>query len=202
MTRRQDKREKLLQIAVDMYARNGSFTARDLTLAAGMNIASLNYYFGSKEDLLQEIEQRLLQIFIQEITDIGSTGDAPYDRLNSLLFAVSERLLKNPGLTRHFVEMLIAGESKVYDMLEQAVGRTSPIFAVFASVLGETGLTDEDEVYRRMIIGVCSLAPVFVIGLNLADSIAVLRNDAFVSSHIETLATVLLAPPALSNPTA
>ena len=202
MTRRQDKREKLLQIAVDMYARNGSFTARDLTLAAGMNIASLNYYFGSKEDLLQEIEQRLLQIFIQEITDIGSTGDAPYDRLNSLLFAVSERLLKNPGLTRHFVEMLIAGESKVYDMLEQAVGRTSPIFAVFASVLGETGLTDEDEVYRRMIIGVCSLAPVFVIGLNLADSIAVLRNDAFVSSHIETLATVLLAPPALSGPTA
>lgn len=202
MTRRQDKREKLLQIAVDMYARNGSFTARDLTLAAGMNIASLNYYFGSKEDLLQEIEQRLLQIFIQEITDIGSTGDAPYDRLNSLLFAVSERLLKNPGLTRHFVEMLIAGESKVYDMLEQAVGRTSPIFAVFASVLGETGLTDEDEAYRRMIIGVCSLAPVFVIGLNLADSIAVLRNDAFVSSHIETLATVLLAPPALSGPTA
>ncbi|HEY5466379.1 MAG TPA: TetR family transcriptional regulator [Clostridia bacterium] len=202
MTRRQDKREKLLQIAVDMYARNGSFTARDLTLAAGMNIASLNYYFGSKEDLLQEIEQRLLQIFIQEITDIGSTGGAPYDRLNSLLFAVSERLLKNPGLTRHFVEMLIAGESKVYDMLEQAVGRTSPIFAVFASVLGETGLTDEDEAYRRMIIGVCSLAPVFVIGLNLADSIAVLRNDAFVSSHIETLATVLLAPPALSGPTA
>ena len=202
MTRRQDKREKLLRIAVDMYARNGSFTARDLTLAAGMNIASLNYYFGSKEDLLQEIEQRLLQIFIQEITDIGSTGDAPHDRLNSLLFAVSERLLKNPGLTRHFVEMLIAGESKVYDMLEQAVGRTSPIFAVFASVLGETGLTDEDEAYRRMIIGVCSLAPVFVIGLNLADSIAVLRNDAFVSSHIETLATVLLAPPALSGTTA
>ena len=140
MTRRQDKREKLLQIAVDMYARNGSFTARDLTMAAGMNIASLNYYFGSKEDLLQEIEQRLLQIFIQEITDIGSTGDAPYDRLNSLLFAVSERLLKNPGLTRHFVEMLIAGESKVYDILEQAVGRTSPIFAVFANVLGEKNL--------------------------------------------------------------
>ena len=42
MTRRQDKREKLLQIAVDMYASNGSFTARDLTLAAGMNIASLD----------------------------------------------------------------------------------------------------------------------------------------------------------------
>ncbi len=195
MSKRQDRREKLLQIAVGMYGRDGSFTARDLTAAAGMNIASLNYYFGSKENLVLEIEQRLLQLFTQEITDIGSTaGRTPEDRLCALLLSVAERLLANPGMTRHFVDTMISGDEKVYDMLEQAVGRKSPIFAVLTEILREIGLEDEDEMYRRMIIGVCSLAPVFVMGLNFAGSSQLLSQDSFVASHIATLTHMLLAP--------
>ena len=194
MSKRQDKREKLLQIAVEMYGRDGSFTARDLTAAAGMNIASLNYYFGSKENLVIEIEQRLLQIFTQEITDIGATGKTAQERLCALLYAVSERLLANPGLTRHFIDMMISGDEKAYDLLEVSVGRKSLIFGVLAEILHENGLISEDEIYNRIIIAFCALAPVFVTGHTLSSSALLLQQDSFISSHISTLTTMLLAP--------
>jgi len=201
MSKRDDKREKLLRIAVEMYGRDGSFTARDLTSAAGMNIASLNYYFGSKEVLIQEIEQHLLQMFTHEITQVGAAGMTPFDRLSSLLFAVAERLLENPGMTRHFVEMLITGSERIFELMDEAVGRNSMIYSVLRDILVEIGVTDEEEIFRRMIIGVCSLAPVFVIGLSESTHIMMLREDSFVRSHIATLTQMLLAPvPRLSTP--
>ncbi len=199
MSRREDKREQLLRIAVDMYSREGDFTARDLTARAGMNIASLNYYFGSKENLVGEIEQRLLQLFTEDITSVSAKGRTPLERLSTLLYAVAERLLANPGITRHFVDMLIAGDDRVFELLEASVGRGGPIFAALMDILRGIGITDEEEGFRRLVIGVSSLAPVFVIGLGRARDIPVLQHDAFVRSHIDTLANLLLAPlPAVS----
>jgi hypothetical protein len=96
--------------------------------------------------------------------------------------------------------MLIAGDDRVFELLEVSVGRGGPIFAALMDILRGIGITDEEEGFRRLVIGVSSLAPVFVIGLGRARDIPVLQHDAFVRSHIDTLANLLLAPLPVVSP--
>lgn len=55
-------RERLLDVAEEFFADRGfdSTSIRDLAAGAGCNIASVNYYFGSKENLYAEVWRRHL----------------------------------------------------------------------------------------------------------------------------------------------
>ncbi|HHY78235.1 MAG TPA: TetR/AcrR family transcriptional regulator, partial [Clostridiales bacterium] len=52
-----DTKSRILQYAIDMVGSKGDVTIRELTETAGVNVASINYYFGSKENLLKEVER-------------------------------------------------------------------------------------------------------------------------------------------------
>src|ERR1700741_3657938 len=55
-----DTKALILEVAERMFAERGfaSVSIRDLTAEAGVNIASINYYFGSKDKLLYEVFKR------------------------------------------------------------------------------------------------------------------------------------------------
>jgi AcrR family transcriptional regulator len=57
-----DTRERLLDAAEDLFARKGYAAAsvRDIVAAAGCNLAAVNYHFGSKRNLYQEVFRRRL----------------------------------------------------------------------------------------------------------------------------------------------
>ena len=57
-----DTRERILKAAVDVLARRGfeNATLKEITEAAGANIAAVNYYFRSKEELIREVMSELL----------------------------------------------------------------------------------------------------------------------------------------------
>lgn len=193
---RAEKQSILLEAATVIYAKQGDVTARELAAATGMNAAALNYYFGSKEGLMMQIEQKLLDVFIEEIRLHSDSSLKTEDKLYELLLAVNNRLRDNPGLTRHLIEMMIAGSSRVYQLLDQAVGPNSPIFAIFSHVLSEAGIVDENEIWHRMIIAVSALAPTMVIGLgNNASAVEIesIRQIEFSEHHIRSLAHMLLA---------
>jgi multidrug efflux system outer membrane protein len=56
-------RERLLIKAAELFALRGfeSVSLRDLTRAAGVNLAAVNYHFGSKEALVDEVVARLIK---------------------------------------------------------------------------------------------------------------------------------------------
>lgn len=58
-----DARERILVAAELLFAQRGvdRTSTRDITAEAGVNVASVNYYFGSKEALAEEIFMRLAQ---------------------------------------------------------------------------------------------------------------------------------------------
>lgn len=59
----QDTRSKILDSAERMFAQKGFAGAsmRSITTAAGVNLASVNYHFGSKQDLLIEVLRRRIE---------------------------------------------------------------------------------------------------------------------------------------------
>ena len=64
-------REYLLDVAETILARDGlrGLTIRALTQAAGMNIASVNYGFGSKDALLIGLQERMFRPMTRERLD-------------------------------------------------------------------------------------------------------------------------------------
>lgn len=196
MGSREDKKAILLNAAVAIYASQGDVTARELAASTGMNIASLNYYFGSKDALMDQIEQRLLSLFVDEITLTENRESPPSERLYNLLLGVSSNLVNNPGVARHFIEMLVSGEPKIYQLLEQAVGLHSPIFKVFAGILAEVNIKSDDEVWHRMIIAISALAPTLIASMGRSagssETDSLLQID-FIKGHIRILANMLLS---------
>jgi AcrR family transcriptional regulator len=196
MGSREEKKSMLLEAAVEIYASQGDVTARELAASTGMNVASLNYYFGSKEALMNQIEQRLLSLFVEEITLADDRRSSPLERLYQLLLGVSQNMADNPGIARHFVEMLVSGEPRIYQLLEQAVGVNSRIYKVFSGILAEVDIRDDDEIWHRMIIAISALAPTLIASMGRSsqttETESLLQID-FIRGHIRILAGMLLA---------
>jgi len=77
-----DTREKLLDAAERLFAEQGfdSTSLRQITTAAGANLAAVNYHFGSKDDLIIEVLERKLQPLNRERIDLLDDLEARYDR--------------------------------------------------------------------------------------------------------------------------
>ena len=58
-----DTRERILDVAERLFGDRGfpATSLRDITAEAGVNVASVNYHFGSKEALLTEVLERRLK---------------------------------------------------------------------------------------------------------------------------------------------
>ncbi len=97
-----DTKEKILDTAEKLFAKKGfhSTSLRLITKEAGVNLAAVNYHFGSKESLLEAVFERRLNPLnsirrkrLKEIRDnAGKTGTLP--SVEDVLRAVIEPTLK------------------------------------------------------------------------------------------------------------
>ncbi|AIF48008.1 TetR/AcrR family transcriptional regulator [Dyella japonica] len=76
-------KERILGAAEELFARHGfeGASLRQLTAAAGVNLAAVNYHFGSKDRLIEEVFRRRL------------------DQLNSRRLAGLQKIAGEPGTT-------------------------------------------------------------------------------------------------------
>jgi len=74
-----EARERILVAAELLFARQGvdKTSTRDITTEAGVNVASVNYYFRSKEALAEEIYMRLAQrVTVLRLADLSRVMDS------------------------------------------------------------------------------------------------------------------------------
>ncbi|NOY53088.1 MAG: TetR/AcrR family transcriptional regulator [Deltaproteobacteria bacterium] len=104
---KQDTKEKILDAAEKLFARNGFHAAslRAITGEAGVNLASVNYHFGSKDALLDAVFERRLsplnEIRIQRIEAVreaaGKKGVHPSVRETIRAFIEPTLALREEG---------------------------------------------------------------------------------------------------------
>jgi AcrR family transcriptional regulator len=76
-------REKLLEAAEVLFVKKGyeGVSVRDLTEAAGVNVAAINYHFKGKKDLYREVFRRMLapvaQRRLEELASVIPKAGAP-----------------------------------------------------------------------------------------------------------------------------
>ncbi|MDO8290648.1 MAG: CerR family C-terminal domain-containing protein [Parvibaculum sp.] len=91
MKQRRNTKQRLLEAAREVFAERGyhNATVRDIALRAGTNLASINYYFHSKDDLYREVMRSAFQTNNE---NAGATGHpdelmqgSPEDRLRAFI---------------------------------------------------------------------------------------------------------------------
>lgn len=96
MTDNKDTRSRILEATADLIGRerNLNLTVREIASRAEVNIASVNYYFRSKDKLINEVELLLME-------NIRSI----YSSLYESSLDVRERLIEwSDKLTRHLID--------------------------------------------------------------------------------------------------
>src|SRR5690242_2386296 len=95
------KREQVVDVAVELFSRNGyaSTGVADIGAAAGLARGALYYYIGSKEALLAEIHDRVMDPLLAEASAIAEADIGFQARLRLL----SESLLRQIVHRQHHV---------------------------------------------------------------------------------------------------
>lgn len=143
-----DTRSKIIEAAAEILGRerNLNLTIRDIASRAEANIASINYYFRTKENLLEEVE-RLLMEKIKEIYDgLLDETVAARDRLITWADRLLAHLIDYPGIIylvgTRVLERESAGLNEYLKLLE----------TVLTPVVKElTGITEPQKLSFKVV---------------------------------------------------
>ncbi len=126
LTSKEQKRNRILQTAIEVFADKGYFTARmtDVAHAAHVADGTLYLYFDGKEDLLMTIFDQTLSQFIERLEHEMRSLDDPVDKLRVMVRLHLETLGRNRSLahvlqietrhTRKFMSQLTRGKFGKY----------------------------------------------------------------------------------------
>ena len=118
-----DKREHILSIAEELFGEKGfdGTSVRDIAQSAGVNLAMISYYFGSKEKLLESlIEFRTGYAYgiLEELNKDESLS--PWDKIDRLVEFYVDRILNN--LRFHNIMHQANNSARSEDIMAKIIG--------------------------------------------------------------------------------
>jgi len=103
-------RDRILAAALDCVSRTavGSLSVRAVAAAAGVNVATVHYYFRTKDALVSEAFRLFFAPILGRITSLDSGGGGERARLEGFLFSFLEQLHEHPGIFASLIEAIMA----------------------------------------------------------------------------------------------
>jgi AcrR family transcriptional regulator len=202
----EDPRERLLLAAGREFAEKGydAATVRDICLAAGANIAAVNYYFGDKRRLYIESVKHAHEQRVRQVPEPAwKPGTPPAKKLRDFLGNTLERMLgfgQPPWQVRLMLREVLQPTEACRELVEAYF---RPHFEVLVSILGELAGDHLDEPHlRRVAIGVMGQCFVYraageVVGMLVpADELSTLHSLDALADHVTrvTLAALRAGP--------
>lgn len=202
-----DAKDRLLLAAGREFAEKGyeAATVRDICLAAGVNVAAVNYYFGEKKRLYIESVKHAHRERMRQVPEPDwAPGTTPATKLRGFVGSMLERMLgfgQPPWQVRLMLREVFQPTEACRELVEDYF---RPHFELLVSILGE--LTHDTLPAARLrrialsVIGQCFLyrAAGDVVGMLVPeDELATLHALDQLADHITafTLAAVGAGPP-------
>lgn len=153
-------KERILGAAEELFARNGFAGAslRELTATAKVNLAAVNYHFGSKDNLINEVfRRRLDELSSQRLEALQAAREKAQPSLEDILAAFIHPALllsvDKPGGST-FVRVLARAyaehNERLRKFLSENYGHVLKEFA--AAISAELPHLDKEELYWRIDI--------------------------------------------------
>jgi AcrR family transcriptional regulator len=114
-----DKKEHIINVAIELFAEKGfeGTSIRELAAKADVNLAMINYYFGSKEALFEEmVEQKIAFIRnrLQELVDDKSMSEI--EKVDAIIESYANHFFSNPNYSKVIQqEMLVTHRTNMHE---------------------------------------------------------------------------------------
>lgn len=97
-----DKRQHLIQVAELLFAQQGyeAVSIRQLAKEAGVNLAMISYYFGSKEGLFAAILENKIPRTREKLEDIMAQTTDPWERIARTIDIYVDTMFSNHSFSR------------------------------------------------------------------------------------------------------
>ncbi len=155
-------RDRILIAAGPIFARQGfrKTTVREICDSAGVNLASINYYFGDKQKLYLETLLRAQEIRAQQFPEpTFESTTSPAEKLKRIVNTLLHRLMamqSEPWEVRLIMREILQPTTASKDLLEK---RFRPFFELLLSVVdelvGERLTNSQRQQIGFSIIGQC-----------------------------------------------
>jgi AcrR family transcriptional regulator len=123
-----DKREQILDVAEELFSHHGfeGTSIRILAKTAGVNIAMISYYFGSKEKLFQAMVERRAGASLMALKFISAKETEPWKKMELVIDYYIDKIFSNAGFQRiMYRELSLDQRSWMSDVLINIVLQNS-----------------------------------------------------------------------------
>jgi AcrR family transcriptional regulator len=125
----QAQRERLLDAALASFAEVGISASSLRTIAeqAGGTPALVNYYFGSKQKLVEALfEERLQPLFSQVAVELQQAAGNPLQLITIMVSNLNRVLIQNPALPPLWVREILCEGGQLRDLWVRRIGPILP----------------------------------------------------------------------------
>lgn len=156
-----DTVKSILNAAEELFSERGfaETSLRNITTRAGVNLAAVNYHFGSKKALIQAVFARFLAPFCaqleQDLLQMAQRGPEQTPTLPELLMLLSSTALKaghdSPRRLAIFMRLLGLAYTQGQGHLRRFLQKEyAPVFNAFMHLVKEASpnLSDEERFWR------------------------------------------------------
>jgi len=143
------KKDKIINAALKIITEKGNmnFTIREVIVDADVNIASVNYYFGTKRKLIQEIEKKFIQTLLDFQTILTNPQISPKQQLFQWAYTLIEELVKNPGIVLILSNKLILTE-QFDENIELFIEENNRYLRTIIKEI--TGIEDDEQIQLKI----------------------------------------------------
>lgn len=106
-------KDRILNATLYIIGKDGfqNVTIRKIADIADVNVASINYHFGSKDNVINEALKCITNKFMNSFQLLDDAQTAPIDKLRIFLRSYSDISVEYPDVFKNFVNQLIYNET-------------------------------------------------------------------------------------------
>ena len=148
------KQLSILEAAEKLFASHGfhATSVRDIAHEAGVNIAMISYYFGSKEKLIEAIFLKRIINWKAILTEtLQDTSRTYIERLDSLVENFVNRIMSNPCFNLMMMRAQIQADMMVNDLIHDSKKEVYEVIGAFIAAGQEQGVFNKDVDVLMMV---------------------------------------------------
>lgn len=170
-------REQIIAVTLTAIQEEGlsAVTIRQIAARAGVNVAAINYHFGSKDALINEVLVELTAGLRDAFVLMAEDGPPPRHRLHRFLDELSSVLLRYPDVYRQAIGTGLLGGDGQRQYLSFL--RVEGLQALKRLVREETGETDERQLTLRIVQAIGGLIYPLLVGSLIEPAIGISFAD-------------------------
>ncbi len=187
-----DVRQRILEEGIRLFAKNGfeGTSVKAVADAVGIKNSSLLYYFGSKEQLREEVIDDMLAHWKNELPRLISESTTSEDRFGSLVESVVNFFSEDKSRARLIVREMLDRPKEIGLRIREHLGPWTKLIADYINMGKKSGIINPGVVPEYYIIQVILMVAGTV---TLSESASAITGEEKKSSMTITEGVALIA---------